>query len=226
MYMIPAIDTATTHWDDDTFDDQLPAHLHTKSSVHFTPVAVAQFAVRLLAPTPGTRVLDVGSGAGKFCLVAAQAQPATRFVGVEYRERLVTVAAELAARNGLANVEFVHADAFNLDWADFDAFYFFNPFGEQLHHGYWFLDLTIEFCPANYVKWVSAVRERLGQARIGTRVVTYHGFGGPAPMGYAMISEHTYGSDRLELWVKMRPTYSIMADELTDEPADELGQPP
>ena len=220
-HMISAIGTATTHWDDVTFDDQLPAHLRTKSSVHFTPVAVAQFAAQLLAPTPGLRVLDVGSGAGKFCLVAAQAQPTATFVGVEYRQRLVTVAAELAARNGLVNVEFVHADAFDLDWADFDGFYFFNPFGEQLHHGYWFLDLTIEFCPSNFVRWVSAVRERLGQARIGTRIVTYHGFGGPAPMGYDMISEHTYGSDRFELWVKMRPTYSIMVDA----PAEASGDP-
>jgi 16S rRNA C967 or C1407 C5-methylase (RsmB/RsmF family) len=50
--------------EDDVFDHQLPQRLQLKSAVHFTPVAVAKLAARLLAPRPGMRVLDVGAGPG------------------------------------------------------------------------------------------------------------------------------------------------------------------
>lgn len=199
--------------DDESFDVQLPLHLRMKSMVHFTPLSVAQHAARLLAPVPGTRVLDVGSGPGKFCLTAARECPDSHFVGVEFREKLVTVATRLAHDLALSNVEFVHANAFDLDWAKFDSFYFFNPFAEQLYSGFLYIDHSIAFDPANYVTYVFAVRRRLAAARIGTRVVTYHGFGGAAPAGYDLISEQAYGSDRVELWQKNRDTYDYELDD-------------
>ncbi|MBP9087865.1 MAG: methyltransferase domain-containing protein [Kofleriaceae bacterium] len=199
--------------DDESFDVHLPLHLRMKSIVHFTPLSVAQHAARLLAPVSGTRVLDVGSGPGKFCLTAARECPGSHFVGVEFRGKLVTVATNLAQQLGLSNVEFVHANAFDLDWAKFDSFYFFNPFAEQLYGGFLFIDHSIAFDPASYVTYVLAVRRRLAAARIGTRVVTYHGFGGAAPAGYDLRSEQVFGSDRVELWQKTRETYDYELDD-------------
>jgi hypothetical protein len=47
------------------------------------------------------------------------------------------------------------------------------------------------------------VRERLHRARRGTRVVTYHGFGGDLPPSYRLELEEEAGTERIELWVKV-----------------------
>ncbi|HPH66978.1 MAG TPA: methyltransferase domain-containing protein, partial [Kofleriaceae bacterium] len=147
------------------------------------------------------------------CLTAANQCPTSIFEGVDFRKRVVEIATGLAQQLGLQNASFIHADAFALDWSKYDGFYFFNPFAEQLYHGFLFLDHTIEFDPAKYVQFVLAVRARLADARIGTRVVTYHGFGGSTPSGYELVSDQVVGTDRIELWEKVRPTYRIMIDD-------------
>lgn len=190
--------------EDDVFDHQLPQRIQMKSSVHFTPVAVARCAARLLAPRPGMRVLDVGSGPGKFCVVAAREVPEATFLGVEIRPHLVHMARKLASRVGVQNVGFVHANAMDLDWSAYDAFYFFNPFAEQLHDEPFLLDRSLTFEPSKFLEYVMATRERLAAAAIGTRVVTYHSFGDAAPHGYDLVESHAMGTDRLELWVKTR----------------------
>ncbi len=190
--------------EDDIFDHLLPRRMQMKSAVHFTPVAVAKHAAQLLAPRPGMRVLDVGAGPGKFCVVAAREVPHATFVGVEMRPHMVVTARKLAARAKLENVSFIEANAMDIDWSAFDAFYFYNPFAEQLHDRGFALDRSLELDPAKFVEYVAGARQRLSVAAIGTRVVTYHSFGAPAPRGYDFIESHTVGTDRLELWVKTR----------------------
>jgi len=188
--------------DDDAFDDHLPRKVQVQSSVHFTPVSVARRAARLLAPNPGMRVLDVGAGPGKFCVVAASEVPACTFVGVELRPHLVRVAKRLAARMLVANVTFLDGDALELDWSEYDAFYFYNPFAEQLSGREFALDSKMELMASKFIRYVTATRERLARARVGTRVVTYHSFGAPVPRGYDLVETHLAGTDRLKLWVK------------------------
>src|SRR5262245_28809992 len=89
--------------DDRAFDEQLPPRLQIRADMHFTPVEVARLAARLLASSPGMTVLDVGAGAGKFCLVAALAVPDCEFVGVELRPHLVDLANALARNLGIHN---------------------------------------------------------------------------------------------------------------------------
>jgi tRNA G46 methylase TrmB len=86
----------------------------------------------MLAPEPGMSVLDVGAGAGKFCITAALAMPNAQFVGIEWRPHLVRFATRLAREWSLSNVRFVHGDALALDWSLYDAFYLYNPFAEQI----------------------------------------------------------------------------------------------
>jgi SAM-dependent methyltransferase len=193
-------DAIDTPLDDDAFDDQLPFHLQIKAAVYFTPVQIARSAARLLAPRPGMVVLDVGAGAGKFCITAASTVPDATFVGIEWRGELVALANRLAEKAGLSNVSFAHGDALDLDWSPYDGFYLYNPFAEQLFPPGCGLDRTTDFDPHNYILYVTAVRERLASVRAGTRVVTYHGFGAPLPENYEWVSGDPTG--RLELWIK------------------------
>jgi predicted RNA methylase len=190
--------------DDAAFDDLLPLSLQLKSSVHFTPIDVARHAARLLAPLPGMSVLDVGAGVGKFCLAAALALPRASFVGAEWRPHLVSLARRIASEAQQTNARFVAVDALDLDWSHYDAFYFYNPFAEQLFDAELALDRTIELEAINFVRYATAVRHRLAHARLGTRVVTYHGYGAPIPPGYELMHADAIGSDRVELWIKTR----------------------
>lgn len=68
---------------------------------------VAQ-ALELLAPAPGSRVLDLFCGLGNFSLPLARV--AGEVIGVEGAEPLVARGRENAARNGIGNVAFHAAD--------------------------------------------------------------------------------------------------------------------
>ena len=169
--------------EDIAFDEQLPINLQPQADVHFTPVAVARVAAQLLATRPGMTVL-------------------VEFVGVEWRPYLIQIARSLAARSAVSNVQFIQADALDLDWAEFDAFYFFNPFAEQLFDAGLKLDGAIASDPLDFITYVSAVRQRLSCARVGTRVVTFHGFGATPPLCYEFRGARASLAGRLELWVK------------------------
>lgn len=188
--------------EDDVFDRLLPPEIQIKSSVHFTPVAVARRAAHLLAPMPGMRILDIGAGPGKFCVVAAREAPASIFVGVEVHAGFVAIARELAARVGTPNASFIEGNAMDVEWSNYDAFYFYNPFAEYLHQTIPRVDRMSPADPSLFVAYVTGARQRLAAARAGTRVVTYHTFGAPAPFGYELTETHPIGTDRLDLWIK------------------------
>ncbi len=186
---------------DDEFDDLLPPAIAAVAAVHFTPVAVAREAARLLAPAASERVLDVGSGAGKFCITAALAYPDATFVGDERRSGLVAVARSLARRLGARNVEFLHGDALELDWSTYAGFYLFNPFGEHAHASAPPLDGGGGLDPDRFFAASTRTRERLSAVAAGTRVVTYHGLGKPAPRGFE-VTTTTLASGPLERWLR------------------------
>jgi SAM-dependent methyltransferase len=202
---VPGVfDTELVVPDDAAFDRRLPVRLQLRSSTFFTPVEVSVRAARLLTPQAGLTVLDVGAGAGKFCITAALAVPTCEFVGIEWRPHLVELATALAKEHGVQNARFIHGDALELDWSAFDAFYFFNPFAEQLLDGGLVLDNTIEHEPTGFSTSVARARRKLSHARVGARVVTYHGFGSALPLGYELFQSEPIESDRLDVWIKVR----------------------
>jgi SAM-dependent methyltransferase len=187
------------------FDDIYPPAVRGASSLFWTPVSVAMRAAELLVRRAATRVLDVGSGAGKFCIVGAAATGAS-FVGVEHRQSLVQAARAAAARLGLDGARFVYGAFDTVDIASFDAVYFFNPFEENVRRGESCLDDTVTLSRERFRADVASAERLLARARLGTRVVTYHGFGGEVPPGYRRVVRERQRSGYLDLWVKTRRT--------------------
>src|ERR1019366_6205983 len=99
------------HAEDWAFDSIYPPSIRAISRRYWTPVDVARRAARLLWRAGARRVLDVGSGVGKFVLVAAGAVPEVRFVGVEQRPHLVEVARRAHEQLQLQNALFVVGEA-------------------------------------------------------------------------------------------------------------------
>jgi cyclopropane fatty-acyl-phospholipid synthase-like methyltransferase len=120
--------------EDEKFDQIYPERIRKLSPLQWTPVRVAAEAAKLLVTQPGTRVLDIGCGPGKFCLVAAALSDG-HFTGVEQRADLAAAAREAAAALRLSNVEIVQDNITNIAFADYDAFYLFNPFEENMLRG-------------------------------------------------------------------------------------------
>jgi SAM-dependent methyltransferase len=183
---------------DRAIDDLYPDEVAELSARHFTPVAVARRAAELLAPTPHHRVLDLGAGPGKLCIVGA-ATTGAHFTGIELRRHFVRAAIAASSRLLLRNVHFIHADILDVEWRPYDSYYLFNPFAEHLIGA---IDGTVAARPTLFSFYVDAVGRRLRGAPPGTRVVTYHGFGGHMPPGYRLAAREKAGSDELELWIR------------------------
>jgi hypothetical protein len=177
--------------DDSRFDRIYPEWARRMSTVHWTPVAVAVRAAQLLVRTPGARVLDVGSGVGKFCLVGSMVTQGT-FYGIESCARFAHTARDTARRLQTPGTRFLFGNMMALDWQRFDAFYLYNPFADNLEA----LESRL------FDAYVRFARDELQAARAGTRVATYHGFGGAMPPSYRLEFEGERELEWLELWTK------------------------
>jgi SAM-dependent methyltransferase len=133
--------------DDRDFDQLLPAELRTVSSQYWTPLAVAARAAQWFEELGVQRVVDIGSGAGKFCVAAALAGTAS-YVGLEHRLALVVAARALAKAVAVEDkVEFVHGTPGDLSALRADAYYLFNPFAENWYPVDEQLDAEVELGP-------------------------------------------------------------------------------
>ncbi|HEY6179918.1 MAG TPA: hypothetical protein VIX73_35945 [Kofleriaceae bacterium] len=183
---------------DRAFDSLLPEHLRQLSYRHWTPVEVAIRASTLLCPAPATRVLDVGSGVGKLCVVGAMSATGM-WCGIEQHEPLVHTARMLASTLGVAErTMFVHGNALALDWDAFDAIYLYNPFEVPLD------DVDPRQHQIDFRTQVGDVQARLAALRDGVRVVTLHGFGGAMPPSYELEYHERVSAVglNLSLWVQ------------------------
>jgi predicted RNA methylase len=163
-------------------------------------VRVALDAADLLKGSGAKAVLDVGSGVGKFAVVARLAS-GLDITGVEQRPNLVS-AARAAAERYHAPVSFICDRIEHIDPRVYDAFYFFNPFGENLVDHYERLDDEVTLNRQRFARDVQLVERWLEDAAVGTSIVTYNGFGGRIPASYELVLVLPAGRHRVRLWTK------------------------
>jgi len=185
---------------DKIFNSLYPKPIQEVAEKHWTPLEVAKKAAAFLATSPEVKILDVGSGSGKFCLTAAHYHPLTFFYGIEQRANLVELSTELAVKLQLANVSFICNNITNIDFARFDHFYFYNSFYENIT-GTQKIDLSVHYSEELYNYYNRYLYKQLDKKPSGARLVTYHSFGIETPSGYEIV--HTDYNEFLKFWVKV-----------------------
>lgn len=184
---------------DEAFDEIYPEPVKRASPAHWTPVRVCARIVELLRLGRGDRLLDVGAGAGKFCIIAA-AMSQARVRGIERQPELAGVARE-AARRLRIDIEIESGTFESEDVASVETMYFFNPFAETiLLPGV--RDVAADRFAGRAARDIAAAEEFLQKARVGTRLVTFCGFGGAVPMDYERLAQEAWDGGVLEVWVK------------------------
>ncbi len=188
---------------DSLFDQIYPVAVQYASALHWTPVRVVQKVVRLIAPSSKSRILDVGSGPGKFCSIAALTSRGN-YTGVERKPALHRVAVESSVKLGASRATFILGDALDLDWSEFDVLYFFNPFEELIWHrvlkGPSVADQRIKA----WEDHVRSARRKLCELPVGRRVVLFHGLGDAMPDCFRRVPNGRRYSGKLEVWRRVR----------------------
>lgn len=184
---------------DKDFNSLYPSHVAEVAEKHWTPLAVAKKAADFLAAEVPVKILDIGSGAGKFCLTAAYYHPLASFFGIEQRAALVTLCEELAKELEVTNVSFICNNVVNIDFKPYDHFYFYNSFYENMK-GTQKIDHLISYSEELYHYYNRHVYKQLAKKAPGTRLVTYHSYGSEVPPGYEIV--HTDYNEFLKCWIK------------------------
>jgi len=185
---------------DEEFDHIFPDHVRHSSMHHWSTVEVCRHAADWLVTADGTRVLDVGCGPGKFCAIGA-AFTQGHFTGVEQRRNLCRTARQVVNYHNIPRVEILHSNVTEVAFTQFDAFYFFNPFQENLVPMLKIDDeVPVEF--EYYARYINYVRKELATLPHGTRVVTYWGDCHEIPPCYDCVE--TAFENELRLWIKRR----------------------
>ena len=184
---------------DEDFNLIYPKYAQKVAKRHFSPIKVARLAALYLVKSKDTKILDVGSGVGKFCLIGAACTEGS-FFGVEQRKNLVGVAKRTAKRHNLTNATFINANITTISFKDFDAFYIFNPFYENIST-LEAIDYSVELSSELFQEYSLYVREQLDTMPIGTRLATYFSFLVEVPDSYEI--RFTAIDDKLKMWEKV-----------------------
>lgn len=185
---------------DADFNRLYPASIQQLASQHWTTLTVARRAANFLAAEPHMRILDIGSGVGKFCLSAAHHKPDALFFGVEQRKSLVTIADAVKDTIGLTNVTFINGNFTQLDFRQYNHFYFYNSFYENLN-GTNKIDDSIDYSQELYHYYNRYLYKQLEKKPAGTRLATYHSVEDEIPADYHVVGSEI--NDLLKFWIKI-----------------------
>lgn len=187
------------------FDQHMPEDLRSLASRHWTPLHVVGRAIRWLEGAGVRTVVDIGSGAGKFCVAGALAGKST-FTGLEQRPRLVASARRLARHFAVdGRVQFIEGVFGETAVPVADAYYFFNPFGENLLGSGEHVDDDVILGPDRFRRDLAAATAFLKALPPDKFVLTYHGFGGRMPRNFVELRTDSRIPGLLRLFQKVRP---------------------
>jgi len=153
-----------------------------------------------LAAEDNTRILDIGSGVGKFCLAAGHYNPKAFFYGIEHRQSLIDHATKAKGILNIDNTCFIHGNFTQIDFRNYDHFYFFNSFYENLT-GTDKIDDSIDYSGELYNYYNRYLYKQLEQKPAGTRLATFHSLEDEVPRGYEVVGAEM--DNLLKYWIKI-----------------------
>lgn len=192
---------------DRDFDRFLPKRLRAASPQYWTPLRATTRAASWFDSLGVKKVVDIGSGTGKFCIASAL-QCKAEFVGVEQRAELVATARVVSQLYGVERrVSFLHETFGEVAPPEADAYYLFNPFEENVFGFRTWLDDSVEHSGARFERELQVTWSWLAAARPDTYVVTYNGFGRKLPASYELLRAARDLPCVLKLWRQRRPCW-------------------
>jgi len=187
---------------DRLFDRWLRRDSRVVSGTYWTPLDVATRVSQWLHRHNTRSVVDIGSGAGKFCVAAALTCDC-EFTGVEHRPHLVETARELALRFDVHHrVRFLEGTFGRDPLPEAEAYYVFNPFRENLERTERQLDNSVCLNESRYATEVQQLTTFLGGAPARTLFIEYGGFGGHVPASYELLHSERHAPCLLRCWRK------------------------
>ena len=185
---------------DSQFNEIYPPSIQLLAQRHWTPLDVAIKAADFLAAENNVSILDIGSGVGKFCLAAANHKPKAFFTGVEQRLSLIRHAETAKTLLQLNNAWFINGNFTQIDFRNYDHFYFFNAFYENLE---WTvkIDNSIDYSGELYNYYSRYLYKQLQQKPSGTRLAAFHSLEDEMPPEYHVVGVEMDGL--LKFWIKV-----------------------
>ncbi|MDA8972394.1 class I SAM-dependent methyltransferase [bacterium] len=183
---------------DDDFDGIYPEEVRPMAFTHFTPIEIAIRAAKFLVQKSGTKVLDIGSGAGKFCMIGSVCTNG-HFTGVEQRDNLHLLAEQIFKKYQLKNINFINSNINQIEFSNYEAFYFFNPFYENIIQ-FEKIDDAIDVKNDLYDEYSNYVKNQLDLMPLGTRLVTFFSAYDEVPISYQLISKDD--RQKISMWEK------------------------
>jgi hypothetical protein len=177
---------------DDAFNKLYPPYIRQLARKHWTPLDVAKQAAEFLVMEDKVKVLDIGSGVGKFCIAAAYYKPNAFYVGVEQRENLAIHAEITKNALGFTNITFINSNFTGLDFKQYNHFYFYNSFYEHIVD-VGRIDESIIFSRELFVNYSTHLLNQLDEMPKGTRLVTYHTTRTEIPQSFNVVREGADG---------------------------------
>lgn len=192
----------TEQWfnSDIEFNRLYPLYIQNLARKHWTPLHIARKAAHFLAAENNATILDVGSGVGKFCLAAAYYKPNAFFFGVEQRRGLIDHAVAAKEMLQLGNASFIYGNFTQLDFRQYDHFYFYNAFYENMA-GTDKIDNSIVYSNELFNYYNRYLYRQLEQKPAGTRLATFHSLEDEVPPGYHIVG--TEMDSLLKFWIKI-----------------------
>ncbi len=184
---------------DPDFHQLYPLSIRKLAGMHWTPLSIARRVVQFLAPVERVKILDIGSGVGKFCLAAAHYQAYAQCYGIEQRKNLVEYANEAKNMLGLQNVSFRYGNFTQVDLRQYDHFYLYNPFFENFDKTER-IDDDILYSESLYNYYNQYLYSQLEDMPAGTRVATYCSWDEEIPAGYHLMD--TDFQSLVKFWLK------------------------
>jgi len=192
----------TKNWfnSDEQFNQVYAPSIRLLAQKHWTPLVVARKAANFLTAENHVRILDIGSGVGKFCLAAAHYRPLACYYGIEQRKSLVSHAEKAQCTLDIHNVSFINGNFTQLDFKNYDHFYFYNAFYENLR-GTEKIDDSIDYSGELFNYYNRYLYKLLDQKPAGTRVASFHSLEDEMPPGYHIVGVEM--DNLLKFWIKI-----------------------